>query len=417
VLDAGALLAFPPFVLRVSRPLWLDRTPASRIRRYPSLRTTLEVDVVIVGAGMTGVSLAWKFARAGIRVGVLEASRVGRGSTAASTALLMQEPDEDLRALATRFGPGAARRIWRLGGNAVRDLVGTLRTLEIKCDLTRSDSLYFTTNQEHVRRLRAEFARRQREKLGGRWLDAAALRRQAGIVGLAGIRTRGNALMDPYKACQGLARAAVTSGASIFERSPVRSVRQGRDGVEVASIHGTIHARQIIVATGYATPEFRPLAARFRMLNTYVIATRPLTRRARKAVGLGNLMLWSTGRPYHYCRWTPDHRLILGGGDRPQVNGPKRRAALRKESAALQSYFERLFGDVSFERDYSWEGLFAMTPDGLPYIGPHRRYPRHLFALGYGGNGMTFGFLAGSLLLDWYRGKRTADHDLFAFGR
>jgi glycine/D-amino acid oxidase-like deaminating enzyme len=83
----------------------------------------------------------------------------------------------------------------------------------------------------------------------------------------------------------------------------------------------------------------------------------------------------------------------------------------------LQSYFERLFGDVSFERDYSWEGLFAMTPDGLPYIGPHRRYPRHLFALGYGGNGMTFGFLAGSLLLDWYRGKRTADHDLFAFGR
>ena len=49
----------------------------------------------------------------------------------------------------------------------------------------------------------------------------------------------------------------------------------------------------------------------------------------------------------------------------------------------------------------AWEGLFATTPDGLPYIGPHRRYPRHLFALGYGGNGMTFGFLAARLLLDW----------------
>lgn len=53
----------------------------------------------------------------------------------------------------------------------------------------------------------------------------------------------------------------------------------------------------------------------------------------------------------------------------------------------------------------------------LPYIGPHRRYPRHLFALGYGGNGMTFGFLASRLLLDWYRGNQTRDHDLFAFGR
>ena len=70
---------------------------------------------------------------------------------------------------------------------------------------------------------------------------------------------------------------------------------------------------------------------------------------------------------------------------------------------------------VSFE--YAWEGLFATTPDGLPYIGPHRHYPRHLFALGYGGNGMTFGFLAAGLLLDWYRGDRSADHDLFAFGR
>jgi glycine/D-amino acid oxidase-like deaminating enzyme len=54
--------------------------------------------------------------------------------------------------------------------------------------------------------------------------------------------------------------------------------------------------------------------------------------------------------------------------------------------------------------EYAWEGLFAMTPDGLPYIGQHRRYPRHLFALGYGGNGMTFGFLAARLLVDLFLG-------------
>ena len=67
--------------------------------------------------------------------------------------------------------------------------------------------------------------------------------------------------------------------------------------------------------------------------------------------------------------------------------------------------------------DCRWEGLFATTPDGLPYIGPHRRYPRQLFALGYGGNGMTFGFLASRLRLDWYRGDRSADHALFSFSR
>jgi glycine/D-amino acid oxidase-like deaminating enzyme len=69
------------------------------------------------------------------------------------------------------------------------------------------------------------------------------------------------------------------------------------------------------------------------------------------------------------------------------------------------------------EFEYAWDGLFAMTPDGLPCIGPHRRYPRHLFALGYGGNGMTLGFLAGRLLLDWYVRGYASDLNLFAFSR
>mgnify|MGYP001798163386 CR=1 FL=1 len=72
---------------------------------------------------------------------------------------------------------------------------------------------------------------------------------------------------------------------------------------------------------------------------------------------------------------------------------------------------------AEIETAYHWQWLFATTPDGLPYIGPHRNYPRHLFALGYGGNGMTFGFLAARLLLDWYRGARSADPALFSFPR
>ena len=69
------------------------------------------------------------------------------------------------------------------------------------------------------------------------------------------------------------------------------------------------------------------------------------------------------------------------------------------------------------EIEYAWEGLFATTPDGLPYIGPHRRYPRHLFALGYGGNGMTFGFLAARLLLDAIQNVPNPDLQVFAFNR
>jgi glycine/D-amino acid oxidase-like deaminating enzyme len=65
----------------------------------------------------------------------------------------------------------------------------------------------------------------------------------------------------------------------------------------------------------------------------------------------------------------------------------------------------------------AWEGLFAITPDSLPYIGSHRRYPGHWFALGYGGNGMTFGFLAARLLVEQWHGIHSPDHGLFGFQR
>jgi glycine/D-amino acid oxidase-like deaminating enzyme len=154
------------------------------------------------------------------------------------------------------------------------------------------------------------------------------------------------------------------------------------------------------------------------MLTTYVIATRPLAVYERRSLGIGDVMMWDTGRPYHYARWTSDHRLMLGGGDRPRVDGRARERALREGTRGIRDHFVARYPALApIAIEHGWEGLFATTPDGLPYVGPHRRYPRHLFALGYGGNGMTFGYLAAELLLEWYRGRQSADCELFAFGR
>ena len=154
------------------------------------------------------------------------------------------------------------------------------------------------------------------------------------------------------------------------------------------------------------------------MRHTYVLATRPLDARQRRELGLGPVMLWDTERPYHYVRWTPDHRLLLGGSDRPVKPGARRTAMFAAATRELREYFEGMFPALAEVRiDYAWEGLFAMTPDSLPYIGPHRRYPNHLFALGYGGNGMTFASLSARILLEQWQGVASADHELFAFNR
>ena len=155
------------------------------------------------------------------------------------------------------------------------------------------------------------------------------------------------------------------------------------------------------------------------MSHTYVLATRRLKAYERRALGLGDFLLWDTERPYHYARWTPDGRLLLGGSDRPLMPRSRRRRAFASSRAQLRDYYVSLLPALrDVEIEYAWEGLFAHTRDGLPYIGAHRRYPLHLFALGYSGNGMTFGFLAARLLLDAILSRTSGDDlALFAFNR
>src|SRR5438552_1070070 len=112
-----------------ARPASHAACACSRPKFFTSSVIFTSVTIVrcaLVGGGLTGAAIAWRFAKAGIRVALIERARVGRGSTAASTALLMQEPDVDLRELARRYGKARARRVWQLSRTATRDFVRTI---------------------------------------------------------------------------------------------------------------------------------------------------------------------------------------------------------------------------------------------------------------------------------------------------
>ncbi|MEO5742559.1 MAG: FAD-binding oxidoreductase, partial [Vicinamibacterales bacterium] len=368
--------------------------------------------------GITGAICAYLFADAGIRVALLESKITGRGSTVASTALLMQEPDRDFSDLTGRFGHAATRDIWKALARATRDLVKTMRALKLNARLSECDSVYFTCDPRKVKGLRDEYDARKAAGLTGRWLSAASLHRRTGIKAEAAILTAGNAQVNPVLACRGFLAAAAGRGARIFERSHARRVKASKAGVEVRTKGGTVTASRIIVATGYATAEFRGLVGRFRINDTYVIATTPRRTSRRKRV-----MAWDTDRPYHYFRWTDEGRLLLGGEDTRHRTSKGSRQRIARARAGLTAYLAQIYPDLADAKlEYAWEGMFAVTPDGLPYVGEHSRYPRHLFALGYGGNGITASFLAARTLLDLYQesdnGRRArATANLFAFGR
>ncbi len=362
--------------------------------------------------------MAHAFASAGISTTVLEAELVGHGSTAASSALLLKEPDVELAQLTNRYGARDSRRIWELSHQSVDQLVALLKRLRIRCDLKRRDAVYYATTAQTAERLRLECELRARSGFDAEWLGPGQLRRLTGIAGHGAILSKDGAQFDPYRACVGILRTASAAGARVFERSRVRRIEKAGNGVRIRTRQGTVDADRVVIATGYATPQFRPLAGRFRMYRTYVLATEPLDRVERDDVGLSDVMVWDTERPYHYARWTPEHRLLLGGEDRLVQPGQRRRRQSNTAARDLRAYFEaRLPAAARVRTDRAWEGLFAMTADSLPYIGPHRRYPRHWFALGYGGNGMTFGFLAARLLLERWQAMKSRDHALFEFAR
>lgn len=403
--------------VRAGRPLWLPDVAEGK-QRYPALAGQHDTTVAIVGGGMTGALVAQAFTTAGVSTTVLEGALIANGSTAASSALLLKEPDLELTALTKRYGSRHGRRIWELSRQSVEQLVALFKHLRIRCDLKTCDAVYYATTAQAAERLRDENELRRRLGFEAQWLGPAQLRRLTGIAAHGAILSRRNARFDPYRACVGMVRHAVRAGAQVFERSPVLRIKPTRQGVRISTREGTVRAERVIIATGYATPQFRPLAGRFRMYRTYVLTTESLDRAQRDDIGLSNVMVWDTERPYHYARWVPHQRMLLGGEDRLVQAGQRRRQLSNAAMADLRAYFEIRFPALAtVNSEYAWEGLFAMTPDSLPYIGPHRRYPRHWFALGYGGNGMTFGFLAARLLLERWQGLDSRDHALFEFSR
>ena len=101
-----------------------------------------------------------------------------------------------------------------------------------------------------------------------------------------------------------------------------------------------------------------------------------------------------------------------------EANRIARASMLSRQTEHLRADLSRVYPALEHTAiDYAWDGLFATTSDGLPYIGTHRHYPRHLFALGYGGNGMTFGFLAAEVLVRTVRNTITASDRFLGFHR
>jgi glycine/D-amino acid oxidase-like deaminating enzyme len=339
----------------------------------------------------------------GREVCLVDRERPGFGSTAASTAMLQWEIDRSLTELTNLYGFERAANIYRQSLHAVTGLKKLIETQHLPCAFRPRRSLYLASGEgTGAAELRAEHELRERAGLPGFYLDHPTLLREFKITREAAILSPGSADADPLCLAHSLLAAAVKRGALLFDGEAIQyEAAGGRVAVGLADGQ-TIEADKVVMATGYVMPDFVATDLH-RPSSSWAIATPP---QDPQVLWPGCPLIWEATTPYFYARTTTDNRIIIGGEDDPELTDPAERdAAMPSKTKRILQQLKTLCPDAELSADFSWSGAFSETSDGLPLIGRIRGYPNLYAAYGYGGNGITFSFLAARMIARMIAGE------------
>lgn len=398
--------------LRSNNPYWLLRNGI--LHTYPSLEKNSSAEVAIIGGGISGALTAWYLSEAGFNVALVDRRHIGMGSTAASTALLQYEIDTPLHELVNKVGEANAIKSYLLGLKAIDDLEEICGQLDCTHFFTRRPSFQFASYKKDTGPLWKEYQLRKKNGISLQWLDEKEVETKFGFKKPAGLLSSDAGEADAYGLTHTLLQKCIHRGVQVYDHTNVTDIRRNKRGIELITGTGsTIKAKKLVIASGYESQQYIPFKVQ-QLHSTFAIISEPVTG---NKPWFKNALIWETRTPYLYLRTTHDHRVLIGGKDVPLSDPLKRDKLLATKARSLEEDFGKLFPHIPFRTDFKWAGTFASTKDGLPYMGSIRQLPHTYFALGFGGNGITFSVLAGQAITAAINGKKNEMIDLFSFDR
>jgi glycine/D-amino acid oxidase-like deaminating enzyme len=383
--------------LRPIRGLWEDTAPASPAA--PVLRETISADVVVVGAGYTGLSAALHLALMGASVAVLESVDVGFGGSGRNVGLVNAgmwiSPDE----VAAILGPKFGERLLRVLGDAPALVFELIDRYGIQCEPERQGTLHCAVGPGGLKDLERRAAQWQARGAPVHLLSAVQTADKLGTPVYAGsLWDRRAGTIQPLGYARGLAQAALGAGARLYIGSAVRSAARDGGVWAVRTDLGAAQSKWIIVATdAYTTGPWPEVDGEQVHLPYFNLSTAPLDARSLATILPERQGAWDTQRVLCSFRLDRAGRLIFGSVGALEGAGKTVHAAWA--TRALHKVFPQLRGAAW---EHAWYGRIGMTADRLPRF--HKLAPNVVSFSGYNGRGIAPGTIFGRLLAEYIQG-------------
>lgn len=366
----------------IGRPYWWEDRPAP-----PDLpdRPPERTDVLVIGAGYTGLSAALTAAEAGAAVAVLDAGRPGDGASSRNGGMFGAHPRLPFETVADRFGPETARGIYAEAGPAFGHTRALIEREGIACDFQSTGRVQLAWTRGHFeaqKRLVAAVTAVSDNRMEIVERDALAAE-IATTCYFGAIRFPEHAALDPRKFHDGLLAAVLRQGVAVVGDCPVEGVRRDGGAFIAATPEVEVRADKVILATnGYTRGGFGWVRRRVFPLPSFLIATEPLAPDLIARLAPGRRMMVETRARHSYFRVSPDGSRLLFGGRAAMRPIPPALAARR-----LHATMTEVWPDLAGARlTHCWSGLTGYSFAHLPHVGTHEGLT---YALGYSGSGVA----------------------------
>jgi glycine/D-amino acid oxidase-like deaminating enzyme len=391
--------------VRWPESLWAAATPPGPV--LPDLKGTAEADVVVIGAGFTGLSTALHLREAGVDVAVVEAIEPGWGASGRNNGQViptLSRPDPD--DIVARHGAVGERFVALLRDSA-STLFDIARRYQIQAEQEQTGWVQPVHSPGRIKI--AERRVRQWSKFGApvEILSRDETRAMLGSdAWFGGFWNRSGGHINPLALARGLARVVLERGGRIYARSPVISFERQNQRWAVKTAAGEIRGRALIVATNAYTGEFSKslapdIAHEVMPVLSWQMATQLLPESARKTIIPGRQAMSDTHGELYFARYDARNRLVTGGA----VIGPNKAEKMRNMVAERLKRLWPAIGEVSF--DHVWNGYVGMTTDFLPRI--HRLGPNAFGWTGCNGRAVALSIALGNEFSKAVRGIPEAD--------